>query len=66
VPFFEVYRVGEDGGRLLVVHGWQSIEDLERFRAGDRPRYEARLREPGATIDRLTGAVAVQYSRLET
>ena len=61
----EVYRVGDEGGRLLVVHGWRSIEDLERFRAGDRRRYEARLRELGAATDRLTGVVAVQYSRLE-
>jgi len=62
----EAYRVGEEGGRLLVVHGWRSIEDLERFRAGEPERYEARLRELGASTDRLTGVVAEQYSRLET
>lgn len=61
----EVYRVGVERGRLLVVHGWRSLEDLERFRAGDRKRYDARLAELGAMTDRLTGVVAVQFSRLE-
>jgi quinol monooxygenase YgiN len=62
----EVYRVGENGGRLLAVHGWRSIEDLERFRAGERQGLERRLGELGASTDRLTGVVAVQYSRLDS
>jgi quinol monooxygenase YgiN len=61
----EVYRVGQDGGRLLVVHSWRSLEDLERFRAGDRKLYNATFESLGAITERLTAVVAMQFSRLE-
>lgn len=61
----EVYQVGTSPGSLLVVHGWRTLGDLERFRAGDGPGYGAVLAELGATVTRFTGAVAAQFSRLE-
>jgi heme-degrading monooxygenase HmoA len=61
----EVYRVEPEAGRLLVVHSWRTIEDLERFRAGDRRQYDAALRELGVTTERLTAVVAVELSRLD-
>jgi quinol monooxygenase YgiN len=61
----EVYRIGDEPGRLLIVHSWRSIEDLERFRTRDRRGYVARLQELEAVSDRMTGVVAAQFSRLE-
>jgi len=61
----EVYRMGSGGDRWLVVHSWRTIEDLERFRAGDRQTFNARLQELGVTIERLTNVVAAELSRLD-
>jgi quinol monooxygenase YgiN len=61
----EVYRVGGQVGRLLVIHGWRSLEALESFRAGARTSYAPRLRELNVSAERLTGIVAVQLSRFE-
>ena len=61
----EVYRIGEQPGRLLVVHSWRAIEDLERFRARDRSAYVAGLQALDAAFVRMTGVMAVQFSRLE-
>jgi heme-degrading monooxygenase HmoA len=61
----EVYRMGPTSGRLLVVHSWRTMEDLERFRAGDRPRYEETLRKLKVTTERLTNVVAAELSRLD-
>lgn len=61
----EVYRMGAEVGRLLVVHSWRSIEDLERFRAGDRKRYDATLASLGVTAERLTNVVAAELSALD-
>lgn len=55
-----VFRSRAQVGRLVLVHGWRSLADLERFRA----RYSARseLARFGATTDRFTGALAAEFS----
>jgi quinol monooxygenase YgiN len=62
----EVYRVCQEPGRLLVVHSWRSLDDLESFRSTDRKRYDATLAELGVSTERLTGIVAAQFSRLDS
>lgn len=63
----ELYRgqAGQPVVRLLVVHGWRSLTDLERFRRADAPHFEGTLRSWGATVERFTGEIAAEYSRLE-
>ena len=63
----ELYRGSTDRPtvRLLVVHGWRSISDLERFRRADAPQFEGALRGWGATVERFTGEIAAEFSRLE-
>jgi hypothetical protein len=61
----EVYRMGSALGRLLIVHSWRTIEDIERFRAGDRVEYEEAVRRFGVTTERLTNVVAAEVSRLD-
>jgi hypothetical protein len=61
----EVYRMGSGDCRLLVVHSWRTIEDIERFRAGDRQVYVQTLKRLGVTTERLTSVVAAELSRLE-
>ncbi|MGE3911383.1 MAG: antibiotic biosynthesis monooxygenase [Chloroflexota bacterium] len=59
----EIFRVGNQPGHLLVVHGWRSIEDLERFRRTDGLTFEGRLSALRVVTERFTGVVAAQYSR---
>jgi quinol monooxygenase YgiN len=64
----ELYRGSADdrpASRFLVVHGWRSIADLDRFRSGDVTRFEDTLATWGATMERFTGEVAIEYSRLD-
>jgi quinol monooxygenase YgiN len=61
----EVYQIGASPSSLLMVHGWRTLGDLERFRAGDGSGFGAALAELGVTVTRFTGAVAAQFSRLE-
>jgi len=62
----EVYRVGAEDRRFLVVHGWRTLEDLERYRAANRARYVETYQALDATADRFTGVVAAELSRLES
>ncbi|MGE3269370.1 MAG: antibiotic biosynthesis monooxygenase [Chloroflexota bacterium] len=62
---FQVHADQSLSARFLIVHGWCSITDLERFRAEDVPHIEAAFRRFGATYDRFTGQIAVEYSVLD-
>ncbi|MCC7369911.1 MAG: antibiotic biosynthesis monooxygenase [Chloroflexi bacterium] len=64
----ELYRFQQpvEGQRqLLVVHSWRSLADLDRFRSLDALEFEQRLRDLGATVDRFTGEIAAEYSRMQ-
>ena len=61
----EVYRMGPTSERLLVVHSWRTMDDLERFRASDRRQYDLTLNQLGVTTERLTNVVAAELSRLD-
>jgi quinol monooxygenase YgiN len=61
----EVYRMGPTSERLLVVHSWRTMNDLERFRAGNRRQYDVKLNQLGVTTERLTNVVAAELSRLD-
>jgi quinol monooxygenase YgiN len=61
----EVYQLGANPGALLVVHGWRTLSDLERFRSQDSLGYHAVLSEFGVRVTRFTGAIAAQFSRLD-
>jgi quinol monooxygenase YgiN len=58
----ELYRSISTAGRLMVVHGWRSIADLERFRTSDVPLIETTLTRLGASVERFTGEITAQYS----
>jgi quinol monooxygenase YgiN len=60
----EVYQAREAPGRFLVVRGWRSLADLDRFRASNAPGYDEVHRQLGATVDRFTGALAAEFSVL--
>jgi len=61
----EVYQVGATPGTLLVVHGWRTLDDLERFVAEDTGAYNLVFAELGVELTRFTGAIAAQFSRLD-
>ena len=61
-----VYRVVGISGRLLVLHGWKSVADLERYLDGPALATASALAAHGATLDQFTGQVAAEYSWLET
>jgi len=60
-----VYRVIGSPGRLLVLHGWRSLDDLEQY-VGTSARGLAELLEStGAEIDQFTGQIAAEFSWLD-
>ena len=61
-----VYRVVGSPGRLLVLHGWRSMEQLERYLNGSAILTAATLAEHGAMMDQFAGQIAAEYSWLET
>ena len=60
-----VYRVVGGSGRLLVLHGWRSLELLERYLAGPAISTTATLAQLGATMDQFAGRIAAEYSWLD-
>lgn len=61
-----VYRVAKSPGRLLVLHGWQSLDHLERYLGGSALTTAATLAQHGAAVDQFAGRVAAEFSWLET
>ena len=61
-----VYRVVGSADRLLVLHGWRSMEHLERYLGGSAVATAATLAARGATLDQFAGQIAAEYSWLET
>ncbi|MFN8635677.1 MAG: antibiotic biosynthesis monooxygenase [Chloroflexota bacterium] len=61
----EIYRSQAATGRLLVLHGWRALADLERFRESGSQRGEAALAALGATTTRFTGTLAAELSSLQ-
>jgi quinol monooxygenase YgiN len=61
-----VYRLVASPERLLVLHGWRSVEHLERYLTGTAMATAATLATHGATIDQFAGRVAAEFSWLET
>jgi heme-degrading monooxygenase HmoA len=57
----EVYRTLKTPPRYIVVHRWQHLGDLERFRQDTGRREDQRLAELGGTLERFTGALVAQY-----
>jgi hypothetical protein len=62
----EVYRIGDEPGRALVVHGWRAPHEMEGFRFGESKRHDVWLEERRISISTFTGVMAAQFSRLET
>jgi quinol monooxygenase YgiN len=58
----EVYQSRVVPGRFLIVRGWSSLADLERFRATDAPEVYEGHRRLGTTVERFTGALAAELS----
>lgn len=58
----ELYRSTGALTRVLSVHSWRSLADLERFRTTVEPRLESALQGLGATVSRFTGEIAVEYA----
>ena len=58
----EVCREQASAGHILLVHHWQSMADLDRFRASEALRGEATLQQLGATTERFTGLLAAEFS----
>lgn len=60
-----VYRVIEQPGRLLVLHGWRTVAHLEQYQrtvAGDTL---AALAAHGTMVDPFIGEIAAEFSWLE-
>jgi quinol monooxygenase YgiN len=58
----ELYRPLGNPRRLVVVHSWRALADLERFRATDSPGLEHELTRLGGTVARFTGEIAAEFS----
>jgi hypothetical protein len=52
-------------GRFLIVRGWSSLADLERFRATDAPDLYETHHRLGTTVERFTGSLAAELSLLD-
>jgi quinol monooxygenase YgiN len=62
----ELYQSRETPGRFLVVRGWSSLADLERFRATEAAELYERHRRLGSSVERFTGALAAELSLLDS
>jgi quinol monooxygenase YgiN len=60
----ELYRAREDRCRLLVLHTWESVEALERYRAVKSGQHEVGLAGLGARMERFVGSVAAEFSHV--
>lgn len=58
----EVYRARDTPGAFLVVHSWESMADLERFRATDALQMDQTHDLLRTTVVVFTGALAAQFS----
>lgn len=61
----ELYESRMTPGRFLVLRGWSSLADLERFRATDAADLYESHRRLGSSIERFTGALAAELSPLD-
>ena len=59
----EVYRMGDRGVRFLIVHGWRTLEHLERFRASSMAQTDAAFAAHGVSMERFMGRVAAEFRR---
>jgi quinol monooxygenase YgiN len=57
----EVYRTLKRPPEYIVVHRWQRLADLERFRQHTSPGLQRSLDELGATLERFTGHLVAEY-----
>jgi quinol monooxygenase YgiN len=60
-----VYRVVGAPGRLLVLHGWRTLDDLDRYYATSARGLAEMLEANGATSEQFTGQMAAEFSWLE-
>lgn len=60
-----VYRVAGDTARLLVLHGWQSVDHLERYLAESAPSTASALAARGASLDQFAGTIVAEFSWLD-
>ncbi len=60
----EVFQVRDEPRRFLIVRGWTSLADLERFRAAEAAELDDVHRRLGSTLERFTGALAAELSAL--
>jgi quinol monooxygenase YgiN len=61
-----VYRVMDTPGRLLVLHGWRSMGDLENYFTTSARSLAAMLDKNDASIEQFTGQMTAQFSWLES
>ena len=62
ICYHELNRAVDDPSHFLIVHGWSTLADLERFRGDVGPRLEAAVTDLGAVVDLFTGVVVAEYS----
>lgn len=60
-----VYRVIQEPGRLIVLHGWRSLAHLERYQETVAGEAEAAMRALGAAVDSFVGEITAEFSWLE-
>jgi hypothetical protein len=61
-----VYRVDGRPGRLLVLHGWRSLDNLERYFETSAHSLAEMATSAGASIDQFAGQIAAEFSWLES
>ena len=57
----EAYRTVTSPPDFIVIHHWEHLGDLERFRRETSPRLEGTLTDLGATLERFTGHLVAEY-----
>jgi heme-degrading monooxygenase HmoA len=58
----EVYQVRDEPRRFLIVRGWSSMADLERFRRAEAAEHDEVHRRLGSNVERFTGSLAAELS----
>jgi heme-degrading monooxygenase HmoA len=58
----EVFQVRDEPRRFLIVRGWSTMADLERFRSAEAAEHDEVHRRLGSTVERFTGSLAAELS----
>jgi heme-degrading monooxygenase HmoA len=61
----EVFAARDTAGTYLVIHGWQALADLERFRSTEAPALDSIHERLQTELVVFTGALTAEFSAFE-